>query len=283
MQKQLSGIGIGLRSCHYQDILQQWPDIAWLEILSDNYLVQGGPVLDNLLRICEHYPVAMHSVGMSLGSTDPINFDYLHKLRELAQLVKPAIISDHLCWVSQQQQYHHELLPLPYTEEAIQHVAGRIQTIQDFFGQQLVIENASSYLTYTDSQMSEWEFLAAIAEQADCFILLDINNIYVSSQNHGFDPYHYINALDSKRIAQFHLAGYEQQDNYLLDSHGAAVYPPVWQLYRYALQRFGDVPTLIEWDNNIPPLSVLLAEAAKAEDIYHETCRVTEESECSDR
>jgi uncharacterized protein len=262
----LSGVGVGLRPDHIS-IIKQQPKIAWLEILADNYLQAGSIADDHCREISALFPLAQHSVGMSLGSTDPLNWDYLRLLRELSRRLEAKLISDHLCWVSHQGTYLHDLLPLPYTQEAVNHVAERILAVQDFFQQRIAIENVSSYLSYKQSEMTEWEFLHAVAQRADCYILLDINNIYVSSMNHHFDPKDYLSHLVASRIAQFHLAGFTAYDNYLLDTHGSEVSEPVWDLYAQAVARFGDVPTLIEWDNDIPNFSKLLEQVERAEQI----------------
>lgn len=265
LQQSIRNVGIGLRSCHYQYILENLPAVPWFEILSDNYLSQSGESFYYLSKICEHYPVAMHGVGLSLGSTDPLNKGYLKKLKQLAERIKPAYISDHLCWISVEGQYLHELMPLPYTEEAITHVVERIRQVQDYLGQQILIENVSNYLRYTSSVLSEAEFLSEIANRADCHILLDINNIYVSATNHQFDAMQYLNNIDKVRVKQYHLAGYQDQGTHLLDTHGASIDSAVWELYKIALQKTGKIPTLLEWDNNIPEFPVLMAEAKRAQ------------------
>ena len=233
-------------------------------------MLAGGQALHFLRKIQNHYPLAMHSVGMSLGSSDPLNWDYLKKIKVLKEAIQPLIISDHLCWVSLQGRYLHELLPLPQTEEAISHVAERIRQVQDFLQQRIAIENVSSYLSYRCSQMPEWEFINTVAQQADCDILLDINNIYVSAKNHHFAALDYLNAIDKQRVVQFHIAGYQDVGTHLLDTHGDNVQPAVWQLYRVAVQRFPNVPTLIEWDKNIPPFSQLLQQVQLAQSIIEE-------------
>lgn len=259
--------GLGLRSQHYSYVETHKPNIAWFEILSDNYLCLSGPSLTHLEKICASYPITLHGVGMSLGSSDPLNFDYLKKLKSLMQLTKPLIVSDHLCWTALDGKYFHELLPLPYTEEAVKHTAARIQQVQDFLGQQIMIENVSSYLCFKDSVLHEADFLQAVAETADCLILLDVNNVYVSAYNNQFDAEEYLKKLDSKRIAQFHLAGFSAQKNYLLDTHGAPIQLEVWELFQKALQKFGARATCIEWDNNIPEFSKLKIEADKAQQL----------------
>lgn len=262
-------IGLGLRACHYETILKNKPPIAFFEALSDNYFAEE--TLNPLLKICEHYPITLHGVGLSLGSTDPLNKDYLKKLKKLADLTQPLLISDHLAWSSFENRYFHELLPLPYTEEAIQHVAERIRIVQDFLGQSIMIENVSSYMTFSHSQLTEWEFLENIAAQADCFILLDINNIYVSAHNNGFLAEDYLTALSPKRIKQFHLGGFEDQGTHLLDTHGAAVCEAVLALFKKALVSFGKKPTVIERDNNIPAFETLLKEALAVQQLMEQS------------
>ena len=266
-RRPIQGVGIGLRSPHHQLVQEQNPDVPWFEVLIDNYLGKGGAPLAHLVNICQNYPLTFHGVGMSLGSTDPLNKKYLHQLKQLVDRFQPAWVSDHLCWVSVGNRYAHDLLPLPYIEQAITLVCDRIKHVQDFLGQQILIENVSSYLTYKISVMEEWEFLQQVAEQADCHILLDINNIYVSAQNHGFDAMQYIQHIPVERVREFHLAGYEDMGTHLLDTHGEAVHEPVWRLYEKAIQHFGPAPTLIEWDNNIPAFDVLKAEAKRAAQI----------------
>jgi uncharacterized protein (UPF0276 family) len=260
----IAGAGIGLRSQHYQDILTTRPQIPWFEALTENYLGGGSP-LANLLQIRERYPLTLHGVGMSLGSTDALNEDYLTKLKTLVERIEPAWVSDHLAWISADHRYVHDLLPLPYTEEALQHVSARVQQAQDFLGRRLLIENPSSYLSFKHDEITEWEFLAALAEEADCDLLFDVNNAYVSAKNRGADPIVYIEALPAQRVQEIHLAGYEEHDGYLFDTHGYQVQPPVWTLYRATIEKFGPVPTLIEWDTDIPSLEVLCSEAATAQ------------------
>lgn len=266
----IHGVGVGLRSLHFKDVIESSHSIPWFEILSDNYLVEGGPLLFHLDKIAAQTPLVMHGVGLSLGSTDPINTDYLEKLRRLMQRISPVYVSDHLCWISVNGHYLHELLPLPYTEDVIRHVSERIKGVQDSLGRQILIENVSSYLSYQQSDMPEWDFLNSVAARADCGILLDINNIYVSARNHHFAPESYLLAIDTQRVKQFHLAGFDDRGHYLLDSHGGQVASSVWTLYRQALQHFGPVPTLLEWDNAIPSFAELAAEAAKAQAIMDE-------------
>jgi uncharacterized protein (UPF0276 family) len=258
------GFGLGLRTPHYQTILDTKPAVDWFEILSENYMVPGGKPLDFLDRIRSHYPMVMHGVSLSIGSTDPLNQNYLKDLKQLAARVEPAWISDHLCWTGVHGKNMHDLLPLPYTEEAVKHVADRIAHVQDYLGRQILIENVSSYLTYKDSGVSEWEFLKAVVERADCLILLDVNNIYVSSFNHGFDPIDYLDGVPRERVQQFHLAGHRNLDTHIIDTHDEPIIDPVWELYEAAVKRFGPVSTMIERDDNIPPLEELMTELDQA-------------------
>lgn len=254
------GYGLGLRKEHYDTVLAERPKVDWFEIISENYMVEGGKPLDYLTRIREHYPMVMHGVSMSIGSTEPLNFDYLKQLKALIKRVEPAWFSDHLCWTGVNGINLHDLMPLPYTEEAVQHVADRVSRVQDYMGRQMLLENVSSYVSYSDSTMSEWEFLRAVAERADCLILLDINNIYVSAFNHNFDPYTYLKAIPSERVYQFHLAGHTHENNLIIDTHDHPIADPVFELYDAAVQHFGRVSTMIERDDNIPPLPELLDE-----------------------
>jgi uncharacterized protein (UPF0276 family) len=258
------GFGLGLRTDHYHTVLDQRPPVDWFEIISENYMVPGGKPLHYLDRIREHYPLVMHGVSMSIGSIDPLNRQYLAQLKALIERVEPAWLSDHLCWTGAHGRNLHDLLPLPYTEEAIAHVADRVDQVQDFLGRQLLLENVSSYVTYSDSQLSEWEFLTAVAERADCLILLDVNNIYVSSFNHGFDPREYLEGVPVERVYQFHLAGHTNHGDYIIDTHDHPIVDPVWELYADAVRRFGFVSTMIERDDNIPPLEELIEELDQA-------------------
>lgn len=262
----IQGVGIGLRSCHYDYILNNLPKISWFEALTDNYL-SGGPPLRYLHAIREHYPLTLHGVGMSLGSSDPLNMPYLKKLKNLAEQIEPAYISDHLCWTSVNNHYLHDLMPLPYTEEVIQHLTERIIRVQDYLGCAILIENVSSYLNFQQNQMSEWDFITEITHRTDCYLLCDLNNIYVSSYNHNFEAKKYLQHLNSKRIKQFHLAGYSNKGSYLFDTHSESIHPPVWDLYRYAVNLFGNIPTLIEWDDQIPRFVDLENEVEKAQKI----------------
>ena len=262
---QISGAGIGLRSQHYREILETKPPIPWFEVLTENYFGAGGLPLYHLEQVRADYPVTLHGVGMSLGSTDPLNFDYLKKLKTLAERIEPAWVSDHLAWISADGRYVHDLLPVPYSDEALKNISERIDQVQDFLGRRLLIENPSSYMGFRNVDMTEWEFLAALVAQTDCDLLFDVNNVYVSSVNHGFDPVEYLHALPDGRVREIHLAGYEEQDNYLFDTHGYRVHPPVWDLYQMTVRQLGQIPTLIEWDTDIPEFEVLMDEAAKAQ------------------
>lgn len=258
------GYGLGLRPNHYLDVIEQRPDVDWFEALTENYLVPGGKPLYFLEQVRANYPVVLHGVSLSIGATEPLNLNYLQQVKNLAQRIDAAWISDHLCWTGAHDINLHDLMPLPYTEEAIRHVATRVMQAQDILGRQLLLENVSSYVTYRASQLSEWEFLSAVAEAADCLILLDINNIHVSAFNHGFDPHDYLNGIDPKRVRQFHLAGHQNHGDYIIDTHDEPVIDAVWALYADALRRFGPVSTMIERDDNIPPLTELIAELNQA-------------------
>jgi hypothetical protein len=269
------GFGLGLRPTHYETILNDQPAVDWFEIISENYLVPGGRPLHYLDRIRERYPMVMHGVSLSIGAQDPLNREYLKQLRALADRVEPAWISDHLCWTGAHGLNAHDLLPLPYTEEALKHVAARVGEVQDILGRRILLENVSSYVSYPESEMSEWEFLREIAGRADCLILLDINNIFVSSVNHEFDPHAYLDAIPLERVWQFHLAGHRNHGDYIIDTHDEPVIDPVWELYEAAVRRFGRVSTMIERDDNIPPLAELLAELDRARRIAATSPRQT--------
>ncbi len=260
-QKPFLGFGLGLRAEHYADILERKPDnVDWFEILSENYMIDGGKPLYYLDAIRRDYPMVMHGVSLSLGSTDELDYDYLDRLKALIERVEPHWFSDHLCWTGVDHKNMHDLLPLPYTEESINHVADRISRVQDYVGRQMLIENLSSYITYCEDAMPEWEFLSAIAERADCFLLLDVNNIYVSSHNHRYDPLAYVEGVDPARVWQHHLAGHSNEGNLIIDTHDQDVIDPVWALYEEVARRLGPVSTMIERDGNIPELDSVLAE-----------------------
>lgn len=254
------GYGLGLRPDHYQDILDGDPAVDWFEVVSENYMVEGGKPLYYLDRIRERYPLVMHGVSMSIGGTDPLDRSYLRRLKALAGRIEPEWVSDHLCWTGFEGRQLHDLLPLPYTEEAVAHVADRVMQVQEYLDRRILLENVSSYVTYRHSAMSEWEFLRAVAERADCLILLDVNNVYVSATNHSFDPEVYLEGVPPERVYQFHLAGHSHNGGIVVDTHDDDVPDPVWQLYAAAVRRFGRVSTMIERDADIPPLGVLLAE-----------------------
>ena len=300
--------GIGLRAQHYREIVESRPVIGWLEIHSENYFGDGGQPLFFLEQLRRHYPVSLHGVGLSLGSMDPLNVDHLKKLKSLITRYEPGLVSEHLCWSSIGGRYLNDLLPLPYTEEALAHVVMRIMQTQDFLQRQILVENVSSYVQYRHSTIPEWEFVAEVARRAGCGILLDVNNIYVNAVNQDFDPLEYLSAIPKGTVQELHLAGFavNRDDDtgncpcvpstsavtapvpdsalprpsmgssggrgeILIDHHGAPVAEPVWALYREALQRFGPIPTLIEWDTDIPPLPILLAEARQAETLLEQT------------
>ncbi len=256
----LRGFGLGLRPTHYEAVLGEAHAIDWVEIITENYLGLGGKPMDYLERVRARFPVVMHGVSLSIGSTDPLDREYVREVRALSDSIEPAWISDHLCWTGVDGRNLHDLLPLPYTEEALASVVARVGEVQDILGRQILLENVSSYLTYKESDMSEWEFLREVANRADCGILLDINNIYVSATNHGFDAKAYLQAIPKNRVRQFHLAGHSDLGGHLIDTHDQPIVAPVWDLYREAVQHFGQVPTMIERDDNIPALSELVAE-----------------------
>jgi uncharacterized protein len=261
------GFGLGLRTNHYQDFLTTQQPVDWLEIISDNYLGAGGKPLQMLDAIRADYPVVMHGVSLSIGSADGLDMAYLQQIKQLAMRVEPLWISDHLCWSGLSGKNSHDLLPLPYTEEALRLVVNHIQQVQDILGRRFVIENVSSYLTYASDEMTEWAFLREVCERADCHLLLDVNNIYVSSVNHGFDARAYLQHIPPKRIQQIHLAGHSDNGTHIIDTHDHPVAEPVWALYADACRHAGQVATMIERDDNIPELAELLAELDRARQI----------------
>lgn len=267
----IHGFGLGLRTAHYAAFESApQPRVDWLEILSENYMVPGGAPLWHLERIRRDFPMVMHGVSLNIGGSAPLNRDYLRDLKALVQRVQPGWVSDHLCWTGTQGINLHDLLPLPYTQETLHHVTDRILRVQDFLGRRLVIENPSTYVAFATNAMREWEFLGEMLHRADCELLLDVNNVYVSSVNHGFDPHHYIDALPATRVRQIHLAGHETQHGYLIDTHDQPVCDAVWQLYAYTLRHCGNVPTMIERDDHIPPLAELLDELDQARRVCSE-------------
>jgi uncharacterized protein (UPF0276 family) len=260
MAKPFLGFGLGLRKEHYEVVLADKPKVDWFEILTENYLVEGGKPLYFLDKIRADYPVVLHGVSLSIGSVDPLDFAYLTKVKALIERVEPAWVSDHLCWTGMDGCNLHDLLPLPYTEEALRHVVRRVEQVQEFWGQRILLENVSSYMGYASSSMSEWEFLSAVAEQADCWILLDLNNLYVNARNFGFNPLVYLAALPPERVFQFHLAGHTDLGELVLDTHDHPICDEVWALLVAAARKFGPVSTMIERDADIPPVAELLGE-----------------------
>lgn len=258
------GFGLGLRTVHYADFLNQPQRVDWLEVISDNYLVPGGKPMRMLDSIRERYPLAMHGVAMSIGSVGGVDPAYLKQLRQLVDRVQPLWVSDHLCWTGVHGRQLHDLMPLPYTEEALDVVVRNVRQAQDALGRRLVLENVSSYVHFKQSHMSEWDFICAVCEQADCLLLLDVNNIYVSSVNHGFDPMDYLRRVPIDRVQQIHLAGHTDKGDHIIDTHDHPVAASVWDLYAHACRRFGDVATMIERDDHIPPLQDLVDELDQA-------------------
>jgi uncharacterized protein len=264
------GFGVGLRSCHFAHVLARRPPVDFFEIISESFLRRGGFARHVLAEVSGSYPVVMHGVSLSIGSTDPLDSDYLRRLRELADDCGARWISDHVCWTGVLGLNTHDLLPLPLTEEALRHVVGRIRIVQDFLERPLVLENPSTYLGFTDSVMPEWEFLARMAADAECGLLLDVTNVYVSARNHGFDPLEYLHAIPPERVVQTHLAGHTDHGAYVMDTHDQPVSDEVWQLYRLASALFPDSSTLLEWDENLPSFDDLLAEVEKARQVQAE-------------
>lgn len=258
------GIGIGLRIPHYNDIFATWPDIDWFEIISENFMVEGGKPLENLDRILERYPVVQHGVSLAIGSPDPLDFEYLKKLKALTKRTKTPWVSDHLCWGRLPGAHYHDLLPLPYTPEVIEYVAERARIVQDYLELPFALENLSSYVAFTQDQMPEWAFYSAVVEKAKVYMMLDVNNIYVSSRNHGFDPMDYVNNIPLERVLQIHLAGHKDCGTHILDTHDNYVCDQVWELYGIVYPRTRGVSTLLEWDDNFISLDETIAEAKRA-------------------
>jgi len=267
------GHGIGLRTEHYAEVLETNPPVDWFEVISDNFMEPGGNPRRVLRAVRERWPVVLHGVSLSLGSADPLDTRYLDALAALAREIEPAIVSDHLCWSSHGGAYAHDLLPLPFTEEALAHVARRVLRVQDRLQRQILVENVSSYVAFTQSTMTEWQFLAALAARTDCGLLLDVNNVFVSAHNHGFDARAFIDAIPVGRVGQFHLAGHSRQGELLLDTHDHPVRDEVWELYRHAVARFGAAPTLIEWDDKVPSLARVVEESLRAKAVAAEVER----------
>jgi len=263
--------GIGLRSPHYRDLLERHPPLPFVEVHSENYFGSGGPPLDYLEQTRALYPLSLHGVGLSIGSVDPLSETHLAVLARLVDRFEPVLVSEHLCWGSVDGIHYNDLLPLPYTEEALQHVVARIGQVQERLGRRLLVENVSSYLRYAHSTIGEWEFLAEVARRADCDILLDVNNIHVSAVNHGFDATRYVEGIPAERVAEIHLAGHVRNDypdgSILVDTHDRRVCDAVWELYTHTVRRLGPRPTLIEWDTDLPDLEVLVDEARHADRI----------------
>jgi len=262
--------GIGLRAPHCREIIDSRPGVGWVEVHSENYFGGGGQPHDFLERIRADYPLSLHGVGLALGSTDPMDLDHVNKLRGLIRRYEPGLVSEHLCWGAAGGRHLNDLLPLPYTEEALIHVCARIDAAQSMLGRRLLLENISSYLRFVHSAIPEWEFLAEVSRRSGCAILLDVNNIYVNAVNHGFDPLVYLSAVPPAAVQEIHLAGFDDGGPCLIDTHGTPVADEVWSLYRNTVAHLGKLPTLIEWDTDIPPLTVLLAEAAKAARVLEE-------------
>ncbi len=261
------GFGLGLRPQHYTDILDGNPAVDWFEVISENYMVPGGQPLKMLDRIRARYPIVMHGVSLSIASTTPFNEGYLASLKNLADRVEPKFVSDHLCWTGVHGVNLHDLLPIPYTKEALDHVVSRVQYVQDYMKRPIALENVSTYVQFGHSEMQEWEFISELAQRTGCWLIFDVNNVFVSSFNHEFDPYAFINGIPADRVVQFHLAGHEHNMTHIIDTHDALVPPEVWKLYRAAVKRFGRVSTIIERDDNIPPLDELVAELTIARNI----------------
>ena len=258
------GFGLGLRPQHYGDILDGTPDIDWFEIISENYMVPGGQPLKMLDRIRARYPVVMHGVSLSIASTTPFDPGYLADLKALAHRVEPKFVSDHLCWTGVHGVNLHDLLPVPYTREALDHVVSRIQYVQDYLQRPIAIENVSSYVQFAHAEMAEWEFIAEMTRRTGCWLVFDVNNVFVNAFNHDIDALEFINGIPADRVVQFHLAGHEHNMTHIIDTHDALVPEAVWELYRAAVKRFGRVSTIIERDDHIPPLAELVAELSVA-------------------
>jgi uncharacterized protein len=265
------GFGVGLRSVHFSHILHHWPAVDWFEIISENFLDSAGRPRYVLAQISERYPIVMHGVSLSIGSTDPLDFDYLKKLNRLSREVNARWISDHLCWTGVAGRTTHDLLPLPLTEESLNHVAERVRTVQDFLERPLVLENPSSYIAFAADTMPEWEFLSRLSAETGCRLLLDVNNVYVSSRNHDFDPHRYLQSIPHDRVQQFHLAGHTDLGTHCIDTHDGRVVDSVWDLYREAVAFTGGVATLLEWDAKIPTFNEVHAEALKAKQFVRDT------------
>ena len=267
------GLGVGLRTVHFSHILENWPQVDWFEIMSENFMDTEGRPLYILDQIAERYPIVMHGVSLSIGSTDPINFDYLRKLKSLAERVNAVWLGDHVCWTGVLGRNGHDLFPLPYDEETLAFLVDRIRIVQDFMERPLILENPSTYLTFASSTLTEEEFLARMAKEADCGLLLDVNNVYVTCRNHGLDPYAYLEAIPYERVVQIHLAGHTDKGTHCIDTHDSHVIDPVWELYADVYERAGARSTLLEWDDHIPSFEELHAEVKKAAQ-FRQTTRI---------
>ena len=261
------GFGLGLRAQHYDDILNGNPPIDWFEIISENYMIAGGKPLRILDSIRERFPIVMHGVSMSIASTTPPDFGYLQALKDLARRIEPKWVSDHLCWTGVHGHNLHDLLPIPYTREALDHVVSRVHLVQDYLGHPIVLENASTYVRFNNSDMTEWEFISELTRRTGCWLLFDVNNVYVSAFNHGYDPYTFLEGIPADRVVQFHMAGHSHMGTHIIDTHDHPVCEDVWDLYAAALKRFGHVSTMIERDDNIPPLDELMIEVNRTREI----------------
>jgi uncharacterized protein len=264
-------VGVGLRSVHYSHVLQRRPAVPWFEATSENYMGPrggtGGRPLEVLEKVRAAYPVHLHGVSLNIGSADPLDPDYLARLKALVDRIQPETVSDHFCWTGVEGKNLHDLLPIPFTEEAVRHVAERARRVQDLLGRRILLENVSSYVAFRHAEMTEWEFIREVAERADCGLLVDVNNIYVSARNHGFEPATFLNGLPAERVGYMHLGGYSDHGEVLIDTHDHPVSDPVWTLYEAAVRKFGPVPTIIEWDEKVPPFERLLQEARRASEI----------------
>ncbi|WP_020682548.1 DUF692 domain-containing protein [Marinobacterium rhizophilum] len=269
----LAGTGVGLKSCHVDDIINAGDGIRWVEILLEQHLFNGGAALHDLERLRCNYPVTLHGTGLALGSFAPLDMDYLARLKQMANNLEVSWLSDHVSFGSLGQFFSHELLPLPYTEEALDHITARISQVQDYLGRRILLENPACYLGFNHSTISEGEFLAEMAQRADCYLLLDLNNCYVTQYNLGIDAQHTLAQLPARRVREIHLAGFDDHDTYLLDGHNTPVHEPVWTLYEQAQQQFTATPTLIEWEHDIPPLSVILGEVSRAQHIMQQAIK----------
>lgn len=258
------GFGLGLRTVHFGHVLSEWPDVDWFEIVSENFMHTGGRPMHVLDRVAERYPIVMHGVSLSIGSTDPLDRAYLRELRDLADRCRAVWLGDHVCWTGVAGRNAHDLLPLPYDEPTLRHVVERVRAVQDLLERPLVLENPSTYLGFHRSTMPEEEFLGRLAREADCALLLDVNNVYVSSRNHGFDPLAYLDAIPMDRVVQIHLAGHTDHGTHCIDTHMGAVVDPVWELYAEVMRRAGPRATLLEWDQEIPPFEEARSELDKA-------------------